>query len=156
MKNLANLPKGETNGLSAIAGELADEGMARKPRRLRAALAVFDSRRVTVDADTHDEIVTVRFLRIETLLPEDLGAAEKLLRRALEARSGQTTLPLELQDELDDLFAQMADPDSAVDPDEPIDLVPGGDEDQAPDDDSTDDEEGEDQDNRPWPGDEDD
>ena len=52
------------------------------------------------------------------LLPEDLGPAEKLIRRALEARSGQTTLPLELEDEIQKAFEEMKDPASPDDPED--------------------------------------
>jgi hypothetical protein len=118
VKNTAVLPKGETNGLHAIAGALADEGAHRQPKRLRAALVIIDPKRVAIDADTGDEIVTVRFRRIEVLLAADLPAAEKLLRRALEARSDETVLPLELEDEIRAAFEAMAEPDSPEDPDE--------------------------------------
>ncbi|MBO0816566.1 MAG: hypothetical protein J2P30_15670 [Actinobacteria bacterium] len=125
VKTGALLPSGEENGLQWIAGELVEEGALRRPKRLRAVLGIIDARRVNVDSDNGQELVTIRFRRVELLLPGDLPAAEKLIRRALEARSGQTTLPLDLEDEITQAFAEMADPESAVDPDEPIDLVPG-------------------------------
>jgi hypothetical protein len=63
----------------------------------------------------------VRFRRIEVVLRGDLGAAEQLIRRALEFRSEQPTLPLELEDELEATFREMEiDPDApGVDPEEP-------------------------------------
>jgi hypothetical protein len=118
VKTNATLPKGEENGLADIAGSLVAEGTGRSPKRLRAVLGIIDTRRVNVDSDTGDELATVRFRRVEVLLPGDLGAAEKLLRRALEARSGQTTLELDLEDEIRQAFDQMANPDSPEDPDE--------------------------------------
>jgi hypothetical protein len=72
-------------------------------------LGVIDCRRVAVDADTGDEVATVRFRRVEVLLQDDLPAAEQLMRRALEHRTGATTLPLELEDEIRELFAEMTD-----------------------------------------------
>jgi hypothetical protein len=113
VKNLMILPKGEANGLAPIADELIKD-----PKRLRAALIVFDARRGTEDYDVSDTIVTVRVRRVEVLLPQDLTAAEQMIRRALEFRSGQTTLELELEDEIRQAFDAMAEPDSAVDPDE--------------------------------------
>jgi hypothetical protein len=124
VKNTAVLPKGEGNGLSDIAGALVAEALNAAPLRLRAVIAIVAPRRVTVDAKTGDEIATVEFRRVEVLLPGDLDAAEKLLRRALEARSGQTTLDLDLEDEITKMFADMANPDS---PDDPADVPAEGD-----------------------------
>jgi hypothetical protein len=118
VKRNALLPTGDENGLAVAAPALVAEAMGAEPARLRAVIAIIDSRRVTVDADNHDEQVTVRFRRIELLLPEDLAAAEKLLRRALEARSGQTVLELDLEDEIRKAFEDMAEPDSAEDPED--------------------------------------
>ena len=109
VKRNAVLPKGEENGLAAIAPELTAEAAHRRPKRLRAAIVIFDARRLAIDSDTGEEVVTVRFRRVEPLLGEDLGAAEKLLRRALESRSGQTTLPLELEDEIRATFEALGD-----------------------------------------------
>jgi hypothetical protein len=114
----ALLPKGEENGLADIAGVLVAEGAGRAPKRLRAVLGIIDCRRVAVDSDTGEELATVRFRRVEVLLASDLPAAEKLIRRALEARSGQTTLELELEDEIRQAFEAMQDPTSTEDPDE--------------------------------------
>jgi hypothetical protein len=124
VKNTAVLPKGDGNGLADIAGALVAEALNAAPLRLRAVIAIVAPRRVTVDAKTGDEIATVEFRRVEVLLPGDLDAAEKLLRRALEARSGQTTLDLELEDEITKMFADMANPDS---PDDPADVPAEGD-----------------------------
>jgi hypothetical protein len=118
VKTNALLPKGEENGLQPIAGVLVAEGTNRQPKRLRAVIAIVDTKRVGIDSDTGEEQATVRFRRVEVLLSADLSAAEKLLRRALEARSDQTVLELELEDEIRQAFDQMANPDSPEDPDE--------------------------------------
>jgi hypothetical protein len=115
VKTNALMPSGDNNGLALIAAELAAEGRGDKPPRLRAVIALIDCRRVTVDADTHEEVATVRFRRVEVVLPGDMPAAEKLIRRALEARTDQPTLPLELEDELEATFREM----TAVDPEDP-------------------------------------
>jgi hypothetical protein len=113
VKTNALLPKGDENGLQVIAGPLAAETMGAAPSRLRAAIVIFDGRRVSFDKDADEELVTVRIRRCELLLPGDLGGAEKLIRRALEARSDGTVLPLELEDEIREAFDQMKldDPD---------------------------------------------
>lgn len=113
VKGTALLPKGEANGLTAIADVLLKE-----PLRLRAALVIFDCKRGTEDYDASDTLLTVRVRRVELLLPSDIGAAEQMIRRALEFRSGQTTLDLELEDEIRQTFDQMRDPASTDDPDE--------------------------------------
>ena len=110
----ALLPKGEdASGLLAIADHLVKD-----PLRLRAALVVFDAKRGTLDYDADDTVVTVRVRRWELVLPQDLDAVQQMIRRALEFRSGQTTLPLELEDEISQLFKSMQEPDSPEDPEE--------------------------------------
>src|SRR5215831_16635650 len=121
VKSLAMLPKGEANGLSAIADDLIKE-----PNRLRAALVVFDCKRGTEDYDVHDTVVTVRVRRVELVLAQDLDAVEQMIRRALEFRSGQTTLELEQENEIRKAFEDMAQPDSPVDPEEGDGTTKGG------------------------------
>jgi len=104
IKANALMPKGETNGLATIAGQLVAEGLNRKPRKLHAVIALVDVRRVATDADTGDELATIRFRRVELLLDDDLPEAERLIRRALEHRTGQTVLPLDLEDDLKSAF----------------------------------------------------
>lgn len=126
VKTNALMPKGDKNGLAAIAGPLADEAARRAPRRLRAAIVIFDARRLNTDADTGEELVTVRFRRVEVLLPEDLAEAEKLIRRASEGRLGETVLPLDLEREIEHTFKDF-DPDAPgdePDPDAPVGLFP--------------------------------
>jgi hypothetical protein len=114
VKGTALLPRGDKNGLAAVADALLKE-----PLRTRAALIVFDCKRGTEDYDLADTVLTVRIRRVELVLPGDLNAVEQMIRRALEFRSGQTTLDLELEDEIRKAFDAMRDPDSTEDPDEP-------------------------------------
>jgi hypothetical protein len=118
IKKQALMPGGDENGLLDIAPALVAEGANRSPKRLRAVLGIVDCKRVGIESDTGEEIATVRFRRVEVLLGDDLGAAEKLIRRSLEARSGQTTLPLELEDDIRQAFKDMTDPASPEDPDD--------------------------------------
>ncbi len=101
VKLMGALPGGDNNGASAIGGELV-----RTPHRLHPMIAIVDCRRITTDADTGEHTATVRVRRIEALLADDLPAAERLLRRALEFRTGKTVLPLELEDEITLAFQQ--------------------------------------------------
>jgi hypothetical protein len=114
VKGTALLPKGEANGLAAIADLLT-----KTPLQLRAALVIFDCKRGTKDYDVDDVVVTVRVRRVEMLLPGDISAAEQMIRRALEFRSGQTVLDLDVEDDIRKTFEAMKDPTSPDDPDEP-------------------------------------
>jgi hypothetical protein len=100
VKTNAMLPRGEPNGLADIATDLIKD-----PKRFRAVIGIVDCRRVTTDSDTGDQAATVRFRRVEPLLASDLPAAEQLIRRALESRSGLEQLPLDLEDEIHQAFA---------------------------------------------------
>jgi hypothetical protein len=120
VKTNAVLPKGDENGLYAIAAELiADQ------KRYRAVIAIVDCRRVTIDSDTGEEAATIRVRRCEVVLPQDLGQAERLIRRTLEHRLGKTTLPLDLEDEIEEAFrdleAAAEQPELPGDDDEPDD-----------------------------------
>jgi hypothetical protein len=94
-----NLPVGDKNGLSAIAAELVAE-----PDRMHVMLAVIDTQKVTRKTDTGEQIATVRIRRIERVLGQDLATAEKLIRRALEHRTGMTVLPLDVEDDMRSAF----------------------------------------------------
>jgi hypothetical protein len=107
--NHAVLPKGG-GGLAAIAAQLVAEGNNRAPKRMRAVLAIVDCANVNVNSDTGEEVATVRFRRIEVLLPSDLPVAEQLIRRAMEVNSGMPQVDLELEDEIRQAFEQMTDP----------------------------------------------
>jgi len=97
-----NLPAGDANGLAAIISDLI-----RDPHKMHVLIAIADCRKVTTDNDTGDIIPTVRIRRIEAVHHDDLPAAEKLMRRALEHRSGKTVLPLDLEDDVRAVFGQI-------------------------------------------------
>lgn len=96
------LPKGDANGLGVITTDLIQH-----PHRYHVVLAIVDCKSITTDNDTGEVVPTARVRRIEVVDPADLKTAEKLIRRALERRSGTTVLPLELEDELTAAFANV-------------------------------------------------
>lgn len=98
-KLAANLPKGEANGLVAIARDLVED-----PHEVHAVIALVDCKKTTTDNDTGEVIPTARIRRIEVVTGEDLGLVERAIRRALEKRTGATTLPIELEDEFTEVF----------------------------------------------------
>lgn len=98
-KLASQLPRGDGNGLDAIARQLVED-----PHALRAVVALIDCRKITTDNDTGEVEPTARIRRVEVIVGEDLALAEKVMRRALEKRLGETVLPIELEDEIADAF----------------------------------------------------
>jgi len=106
------LPAGDANGLDALAA-----GLVAEPHRLRAVLVLLDCAKIVQKTDSGERIAVARVRRIEAILGEDFGAAERLIRRSLEKRTGQTVLPLDLEDDLRAAFAEIdlaadAEPDA--------------------------------------------
>lgn len=106
MKLSSKLPKDNMNGLSEIAPALQQD-----PRATHVALVVLNAQKFVEDVDTGEVEPTMRILRIERILPQDASTAETMIRRALEARTGQTTLPLDVEDEITRIFK-----DASIDP----------------------------------------
>lgn len=96
------LPSGDANGLGPIVGELVQH-----PHRFHVLLTIVDCKKVTTDHDSGAVIPTARIRRVEVVLPEDLAQAEQLLRRSMERRTGQTVLPMDLEDEITAAFARV-------------------------------------------------
>lgn len=102
-----SLPKGQANGLSAIARQLVDE-----PDQPHVVIAIVDTRKIATDCDTGDQEATVRVRRIEPISGDDGQRAATLLRRAMETRTGQTTLPIEVEEEIEAALGSVSsDPD---------------------------------------------
>lgn len=89
------LPKGDATGLDPIISSLIDD-----PRGMHVVIALVDCKKITTNADTGEVVPTLRIRRIEAVLNDDKPLAERLMRRALEQRSGRTMLPMTLEDEL--------------------------------------------------------
>lgn len=96
------LPKGDANGLGPIVRALIDE-----PHRFHVVMAIVDCKSVNTNHDTGEIIPTARIRRIEVVLPGDLDGAQRLMRRALEHRTGRTVLPLDLEDDIQIAFGQI-------------------------------------------------
>lgn len=96
------IPAGDGDGLAPITGQLIHN-----PSKLHVLIAICDTRKAVTDYDRGEVIPVVRIRRIEVVRPSDLAAAEKLMRRALEERSGETVLSLDLEDELTEAFASV-------------------------------------------------
>ncbi len=107
IKLSSKLPGGDANGIARIAGELV-----KTPHKVQVLIALVDSQKSIADHDTGDVIPVVRIRRVEVVHRADLQEAERLLRRALELRTGQVTLDIELEDEISSIFKDidLADP----------------------------------------------
>lgn len=103
------LPKGNGNGLDAIADELV-----RDPEKIRVAVVLLDCSKATTETDTGDVIPTARIRRIEAIDdPEDGRRLRQVLRRAWERRTGKDVLPLEMEDDINAAFGITRDDDEA-------------------------------------------
>lgn len=99
------LPKGNANGLDAIA-----DALVRNPEAIRVVVALIDCSQTTTETDTGDVIPTARIRRIEAIdNPDDGRRLKQVLRRAWERRTGKDVLPLEMEDDINTAFG--IDPD---------------------------------------------
>lgn len=98
----AALPKGEADGLAALARQLIDQ-----PEDVHVIVALIDCKKISTDVDTGDVEPTARIRRIEAVLTDDYPQARKMLRRALEKRTGKTVLPFDLEEDLRSAFGNV-------------------------------------------------
>lgn len=105
-KLAGSLPKGEGDGLDAIARRLIDE-----PHEIHVAVVLIDCKKITTDTDTGDVEAVARIRRIEPIGGDDKDLAAKMLRRAMERRTGKAVLPFDVEEEMRGIF-QNVDPDT--------------------------------------------
>lgn len=111
-KITATLPEGDSNGLEAISRRLIDD-----PREVHVVVALMDCKQTTTDNDTGAVVPTARIRHIEPIAGDDKDVAVRMLRRALERRTGKTELPFDMEQELDELLEAVDLPDiDGVDP----------------------------------------
>lgn len=96
------LPKGDANGLNALANQLL-----KNPKGTHIIVGVIDVKTITTDVDTADQQATVRFRRVESIAPQDADHAVRMMQRAAERRTGATMLPIEIEDELQELMQNL-------------------------------------------------
>jgi hypothetical protein len=96
------LPGGDGNGLAAIARHLIDA-----PHEVHVAIALVDCCRLTTDTDSGEVEPTARVRRIEVIDGVDKELAQTMMRRALEERTGQTVLPMDLEEDLRAAFGNV-------------------------------------------------
>lgn len=98
----SQLPKGEGNGLTALARKLIDT-----PHDIHVVIALVDCKKVTTDNDSGEIEPTARIRRIEVIEEGDKDVAAKMLRRALERRTGKTVLAFDLEEDVRAAFGNV-------------------------------------------------
>jgi hypothetical protein len=107
---VGKLPTGDGNGLNAIAGDLVKD-----PRRLRVAVIIFDVEDIDEKVRKDYTAARVCIRRVEVVRDSGDGAAmQRILMREFERRTGQTTLPFELEQEVEAAFAGLDTDEVAV------------------------------------------
>lgn len=101
-KIASNLPAGDGNGLGAIASALVSN-----PHDIHVVVALIDCKKTTVDNDSGEVVPTARIRRIEPITEADRDLAAKMLRRALEKRTGKTVLPFDLEEDMRAAFGNI-------------------------------------------------
>lgn len=96
MKIKATLPKGDSDGLSPI------EAVVVKQQKPVVALVILEPVKIDEDLKTREKEVVFGIRRVEALLADDVEAATRLLQRAFESRTGESTLPIDLEDDIRD------------------------------------------------------
>lgn len=103
MTKLASaLPKGDGNGLDALARDLIDS-----PHNVHVIVALVDCKKITTDNDSGEIEPTARIRRVEVISEDDKDLAAKMLRRALERRTGKTVLPFDLEEDMRAAFGNV-------------------------------------------------
>lgn len=101
-KLASSLPKGDGNGLDSLARDLIDQ-----PHDVHVIVALVDCKKITTDNDDGTIEPTARIRRIEVITEADKDLASKMLRRALEKRTGKTVLPFDLEEDMRAAFGSV-------------------------------------------------
>ena len=97
----SSLPKGDANGLRALARHLIDD-----PATGRIIIAVVDCKSITTDMDSGDVQPTARIRHVEWV-QQDEDVVRRLLTRAMEERTGKAVLPFILEEDLRVTFSRI-------------------------------------------------
>lgn len=103
----AALPTGEANGLSAL-----DHKFVALPHETVVAIVLLDVKQIVTNPDTEESTPTLRIRRVEPIVGTDRDLAAQMMRRAVEERTGQSVLPIEMEDEISALLADVSTDES--------------------------------------------
>jgi len=93
------LPAGDTNGLVSISAQLCDD-----PEAVHVAVVLLDCAQIVTNTDNGDVVPTARIRAIEPISQTtDANEMRRLLRRAYERRTGKVELPLEMEQQMDNI-----------------------------------------------------
>lgn len=101
MKLNGTLPKGDADGLSAVEAP-AIKAVAKGSPKPIVAIVILEPAKLDEDLHTRQKELRLSIRRVEALLAEDVEAATRLLQRSFESRTGQATLPIELENDIKD------------------------------------------------------
>ena len=93
------LPKGEANGLGPMVKDAISE-----PDGVHTLILLVNTKKIVTDCDDGSSMPVLRILRAEVVRGGDLKDTKRLIRRAVERRTGQAQLDLEVEDELEQMF----------------------------------------------------
>lgn len=109
------LPSGEANGLAAIVRQLVDD-----PEHVHVLVVLADVVKTTHQVESGATVPTVRIRRIEAIGDgADRAELQRLLMREYERRTGQPTLPLELEEDVRAAFGEAGAPPEQEAPKKP-------------------------------------
>lgn len=100
-----SLPK--ENGLTQI-----NSLMVNDPQQGYLVVGIVRPSKITTDVDTGQAEATAALHRLEIITGPDLMTADQLIRRATERRTGMQELPIDMEDELTKLLADVVDPET--------------------------------------------
>nr|WP_312964358.1 hypothetical protein [Kocuria rhizophila] len=100
-----SLPK--ENGLTQI-----NSLMVNDPQQGYLVVGIVRPSKITTDVDTGQAEATAALHRLEVITGPDLMTADQLIRRATERRTGMQELPIDMEDELTKLLADVIDPET--------------------------------------------
>lgn len=97
-----SLPGDDRNGLGAHYRDMVEH-----PGKRRILIAIVDVGKVVTEYsdDEASESPVLRMRRVEIITDGDMPSAHRILQRAWEDRSGTPVLPIELEDDLKNVFA---------------------------------------------------
>jgi hypothetical protein len=107
------LPRGDANGLAPIV-----KSLIRDPERVHALVVLVDTTKLVTHVDSGETIPVLRIRRAEVIRDADMKEAERLIRRAWEQRNGDTVLPMEMEDDLKQIFDSVTEPEPEI-PEQP-------------------------------------
>ena len=99
----------DDHGLAAVAEQLIGE-----PDRLHVVVALVKTKKLTTDVDSGEVDPTAHIKRIEVVAgdSDETKRLMQIMRRQHERRTGNTVLPLDLEDDLRSVFGEHVDPDT--------------------------------------------